>query len=66
MAKTKTTDKQVLPVLRTMAIGESETYPLERRSYLSAACVRFGQEWNKRFETRTDSKARTITVTRTA
>lgn len=64
MTTTKKTESQVLPVLREMAIGESVMYPLERRSYLSSACVRFGLEWEKKFETKTDSKNRTVTVTR--
>lgn len=63
---TPTRTKPVLAILREMAVGESQAFPLARRAYVSAVASRFGVEWSKTFTTSTDRQAKTVTITRTA
>lgn len=60
----KTVDKPALKTLREMEVGDSATFPIERTSYISSVCVRFGLQWGKKFKTSTNRETRTITVTR--
>lgn len=62
----QTTDKPVLTALRALEVGESVTYPISRNSYVKSCCTNFGLEWDKRFTTKVNREARTVTATRTA
>ena len=47
-----------------LRVGESVTYPLERAHTVKTSCSSYGMLWNKKFKTKIDREARTITVTR--
>lgn len=51
--------------IRTLPLGGSVTFPAERTCYLRSNCSAIGFELSRRFTTRIDREARTITVTRT-
>lgn len=47
-----------------LRVGESVSYPVERIHTVKTACSSYGILWGKRFRTKIDREARTITVTR--
>ncbi len=50
--------------LKAMRIGDHRDYPVERLNYVKAAASSQGLILNRRYVTRSDRKARTVTVTR--
>ena len=47
-----------------LRVGESVSYPVERANTVKNSCSSYGLLWGKRFRTKIDREARTITVTR--
>jgi hypothetical protein len=59
--------KPVAEILKTMRVGDSQTYPINRRMYLAQACNRFNvlmKRLGVRVSLRTDSDNGIVTVTR--
>lgn len=50
--------------LRELSIGEALTVDVSRSSYIRMLCARFGLEWDRKYNCRTDRTTRTITATR--
>lgn len=61
----KQDDKKPLrPVLRTMGVGEKKAYPLHRASAVYSVIYSVSVQYDRKFTTRTDRQAKTITITR--
>lgn len=56
--------KSLLSQVRELNVGEQATFPISRASYIRSLCVTFGPEWDKKFTTRMDREAKTITAKR--
>lgn len=52
--------------MKELGIGESHDFPLGKYAAISSDCTRYGKMWGKRFSMKTNTEARTVTVTRKA
>lgn len=54
--------KPIRPILRTMEIGDTHSYPLNRLTSVKAVCSTYGRENGKKFST--SLKKSSLVVTR--
>lgn len=64
MEKVIANTSTIVAVIGGLRVGESVTYPVERANSVKVTCSSYGFSWRKRFKTKVDKEARTITVTR--
>ncbi len=59
-------EKPRMRIMKELGIGESHDFPLGKYAAISSDCTRYGKMWGKRFSMKTNTEARTVTVTRKA
>lgn len=64
MEKVIANTSTIVAAIGGLRVGESVTYPVERANSVKVTCSSYGLSWRKRFKTKVDKEARTITVTR--
>ena len=64
MKKVIANTSTIVAAIGGLRVGESVTYPVERANSVKVTCSTYGLNWRKRFKTKVDKEARTITVTR--
>ena len=64
MEKVIANTSTIVAAIGGLRVGESVTYPVERANSVKVTCSTYGLSWRKRFKTKVDKEARTITVTR--
>ena len=55
---------RILPAIRSLEIGESKDFPIERLKSVRAQASELGVILNRKFRTVSNRDARTVTVTR--